>query len=968
MLSFLEQILKWLLDKNTKDFSKLTIVFPNKRAGLFFRNYLSKKVEKTIWSPKIFDIKTFVLSLSDLQLADNYSLIFDLYEIYDNILQNNNLPPEEFDKFYPWGKRLIKDFNDVDKNLVNATDLFKNVKNLKDIDNYYNYLTENQIEAIRTFWEDINISKESYHKERFIKLWEVLNEIYEKFGEKLLKEKLAYEGMIYRNVVEKTKENNAFKEIENIVFAGFNILTKAEEEIFTFFKKENKATYFWDFDEYFLKKENFKTGEIIRKNIKKFPSPANFKLEDINLKNKNVEIISVALQVGQAKAVGDKLKSYLSKANNKIEINETAIILPAEQMLFPMLGSLPESVEDVNITMGYPLKETQLSSLIELLADLQQNSKNNNSESYFYFKNVISILKHPYINSLNKDEIDNKINEIKKRNLIYISSLQLDKLFGFANIVFTKNKNTDELFNYFIELLKEIYSKFSKDKDEYSFENEFIFEFYKAIKRFKEIVNKKKVFISEKIFFSLIKEIISSITIPFTGEPLKGLQIMGTLETRCLDFKNIFILSMNEGKWPASTHESSFIPYNLRRAFDLPTNDIDDISYSYYFYRLLQRAENIHIFYNSEMELEKEGELSRYINQLKYDSDFNINELTLSHKVKPEPKKRLLVSKNDNIEQKLSRYLSSSEGNKSLSPSAINSYIDCPLKFYFKYVADLYENDEVEESVDQRIFGNIIHKAMELIYTELSVSNKIIEAKDLNISPQKVDKFITTAFTDHYKLKNKEFSFKGENIIIKEVLKSYINQILRFDKKYAPFEILSVEDSNKKYNINFDIELENKANKVRLKGIIDRVDKKGNVIRVIDYKSGKDEIHFQNIESLFDAENPKRNKAAMQTLFYGMLYYEKTNNKNEAIQSAVFSVKNMFNKYFDPVISFKEKRKPKERINDIKPLLEEFKENLKITLEEIFDSENDFVQTENEEKCKYCPYTGICDRDGEVDF
>jgi len=656
------------------------------------------------------------------------------------------------------------------------------------------------------------------------------------------------------------------------------------------------------------------------------------------------------------------LGDQLAKRDVKdLAYDNTVVVLADEKMLSPVISSLPEKIKDVNITMGYPLQNTSLAAFIEILIDLYKHAKTSSKEQRsFYYKTLLSFLSHPYIVSFNEDSIRNKIIEIENHNRIYIKESEISELFPEGFNILTSQAKID--FNFLLKTLEILYT--SRDKDIEKLELEFIYTFYKELKRIGEIIETNNFSLSDQIFYSIVREIINSITLPFMGEPLSGLQIMGTLETRCLNFKNVFILNMNEGIIPPKNIGNSYIPYFLRKAFDLPTFDHHDKVLSYYFYRLILNAENVTLLYNAETN-SQEGEISRYIKQLKYDLNVNINEKILTHSIQTKGTHKISIQKDDKVKQRLSRYLASSPDKKRFTPSAFNTYLDCSLRFYFRYVADLYEKDEVQEEVDQRVLGNILHDSMEYIYTEFleqrNDGNQITQSDFKGLS-KLIDKGIIHAFGLYFQQQDEKVTFEGQNVIIKEVAEKYIRQILNSDKRYVPFEIVSLENKVKKYLTEFPVEIDGDKDSVNLRGIIDRVDLKGNQIRILDYKSGADDKSFKDIESLFDKGNTKRNKAVFQTILYSWIYNELHSNKEQLILPALYNVREMFSEDFDFRILKKENRQS-EIIQDIKPYFEEFNKHLKILIEEIYNPELTFTQTEDEKKCEYCPYAGICRRD-----
>ncbi len=1006
MKNFLQNIAKTLHQTYKDKLSGCCIVFPNRRSGLFFNKYLSEITGKP--NPAILTINELMQKLSHLQIADDeLILIFTLFKIY----KKERKTTENFDEFYFWGQMLLNDFDALDKYLVDAKDLFQNLKSLQEIENQFNYLSPEQIKAIKNFWKSFEPTKYTKHQADFISIWSVLYDIYTKFNKELHSKGIAYEGMVYREVADKIKNNDvetrrasslqcqktsSLLHYEKIIFIGFNALTRCEEKLFDFLKQENLAEFYWDYDKYYIENEIQEAGLFLRENIKNYPSPNNpgeilktplnkkdltgqkfhgvnsSNFDYLSKKDKHIEFIAVPSEVGQAKIVNQILQKTIQPPNI-----DTAIVLPDEHLLIPLLYSLPEEIKAINVTMGYPLKDTPAYSLIEHIIELQKNIRIVSDERYlpseicspsgmqsnsykadystgratisqgqFYFRNVLAILNHQYINN---EVAKSLVDYINKNNKIYISPDELGKNELLKNIFHRINK-LDEIPEYLVNILHNV---FQKDIPE--LEQEYINQFILAIKQLKEIITRQEIPMSIETFFKLLKQIIQTINIPFEGEPLEGLQVMGVLETRALDFENVIILSMNEGILPAGDSASTFIPYNLRKGFGLPTVEHSDAIYAYYFYRLIQRAKNIYLIYNSTSNGRATGEMSRFLYQLKYESGFNILEKNLTFDISLSLPEKINIKKTTAVINKLEQYFTNDGDKKYFSPSAINTYIDCSLKFYFRYIAQLKEPDEVKEEIDAMTFGNLLHKAMNIIYK--SYENKLINVQDIeNLinNKQIIEDAILKSFEKEYYSKN----VSGRNILIFEILKKYILQILHIDKNYTPFQIIELE---KEYKIRFPVKLNNKEENINLGGTIDRIDKLVDTLRIIDYKTGKVESSYSDIPSLFTKENINRNKAVLQILFYSMLY-EKNRKQPTDITPALYFTKQLFNDNFDYHIKKKQDGKYiiQETFNTVS---EEFENELKNVFKEIFNPELDFEQVKNENICNYCPYSGICHRD-----
>ncbi|HEY3388588.1 MAG TPA: hypothetical protein VGK38_03385, partial [Prolixibacteraceae bacterium] len=647
MKGFLKQVASHLFETHGNNISQLTLVFPNRRGGVFFTNYLNSLVTIPLISPQIITINELFSSLSPLHVPDRLSLIFRLYKVYRELTGTNEL----FDDFYFWGEMLIGDFDQVDKYLVNASDLFTNVTDLKEIDARFDSLQEDERERLGDFWKTLSDKDKTPNQQEFIRLWEDLNGVYEKLRSSLLSEGFAYEGMLYREVIEQIIKNDLpqFKD-EHFVFIGFNALNKCEEELFDYLQDNSKASFYWDFDNYYLEDQTQEAGYFLRKNLIRFPHTGYIpECDSLSSSPKTMKIVNIASQVGQAQVAGAEL---LTQFSGELNFDETAVVLCDEELLLPVINALPENIEKVNVTMGYPLKMTPVFSMISQLIDLQKNARNTDGAISFYNKDVLRILSHQLI--IDFEPLQSKVltDFILMNNVIYLTEKELNGNAIFRQL-FVAPRNIVEFSDYFLGILKtvflhwernnndetprDLFSPQEKAPDENSvIYREYLFQSYLAVNRLKDILVNDGIkvfesdnFVSKDAFFRFLLQYLSGIAIPFEGEPLQGLQVMGILETRTLDFKNLIILSMNDGIMPKISSTGSFIPYNLRRVFGLPTIEEQNAMYAYYFYRLLQRAENVTFVYDSGAGGLNTGEKSRYLYQLQLESPFEISETNI---------------------------------------------------------------------------------------------------------------------------------------------------------------------------------------------------------------------------------------------------------------------------------------------------------------------------------------------------
>jgi len=972
MKGFLKQVATHLFDKHRDNISQLTLVFPNRRGGVFFTNYLNSLVTTPLISPEIITINELFSSLSPLHVPDRLSLIFRLYKVYRESTKSTEL----FDDFYFWGEMLISDFDQVDKYLVNAHDLFTNVTDLKEIDARFDSLHEDEKELLGNFWKTLSDKEKTPNQQEFIRLWEDLNGVYEKLRASLLSEGLAYEGMLYRGVVEQMIKNEGSSfDGKHFVFVGFNALNKCEEELFDYLRNNGKASFYWDYDNYYLEDQTQEAGYFLRKNLIRFPHKDYIpECKSLTSSPKTMKIVNIASQVGQAQVAGAEL---LSQFSGELNFDETAVVLCDEELLLPVIDALPENIEKVNVTMGYPLKMTPVFSLVSQLIDLQKNARNSADVFSFYNKDVLRVLSHQLVIDFEPSKSKELIELILKDNAIYLTEKELSGNDLFRQL-FVAPQNIIDLSDYFLGILKTVFLHWEKKSDDETNRNlfsprevapdensaiyrEYLYQSWLAVNRLKDILVNDGIkvfesdnFVSKEAFFRFLLQYLSGLAIPFDGEPLEGLQIMGILETRTLDFKNLIILSMNDGIMPKISSTGSFIPYNLRRVFGLPTIEEQNAMYAYYFYRLLQRAENVTFVYDSGAGGLFTGEKSRYLYQLQLESPFQISETNMVFSVENIAVQPISIVKDEKVMTRLNNYLN---GQRRLSPSAIDKYLTCPLQFYFRYSAGLDEPDEISEEVDAMIFGTLFHDAMENIYKpfidktiDSEIISEIIKNQEL-IS----DTIITSFRTVYFKgmKADDKVSLTGRNWLIYEVVKKYVNKLLEVDRKWTPFEIIGLEKK-----VETSISINELKQNVLIGGTIDRIDRKDGRLYIFDYKTGSAELSYPMLISLFDKENKTRNKAAFQTLVYSYILH-KNQPAITNIHPGIYSLRGIFEDDFDPSLRSKEiGNQPVEFVANS----DQFEDHFKILLKEIFNLEIPFVQTENEEHCKYCSYRQICRR------
>lgn len=957
MKPFLYQVASLFYEKWGAEVSRLAFVFPNRRTGLFFQKYLSEVADIPLFSPTILTINDLFIQLSGKQSADRISMLFILYDIY--IRQSGST--ETFDEFLYWGEMLLNDFDDIDKYMANARMLFSNVTDLREIENDFDFLSDEQIAAIRSFWSSFYPRGDTPNQQQFLAVWQVLYDLYEEFRATLAAEGKGYEGMIFREVVESMERGESPDlPYEQIVFVGLNALSVSEERFLAQLQKRKIADFYWDYVSDKVTDPDNKASYFVSRNRKSFPS--SMKLPPEEKVKTEIEVIGIPSGIGQAKHVYTLLSDWCKEAEmSSEEALRTAVILPDEHLLIPVLNAIPEQIRRINVTMGYPLAGTPVASLIEYILALQKNVRYIDRNPLFYFRDVLPVLNHRYILSTSPEIISSLVKEITENNKIYISHTELGKT-PLLEILFTPVTGVEAFSDYLIKVLEELNKVMSALSDEEEedapqrtndLEQEFIFHYFTTVNRMKEVMKDARIEMKIDTFFRLLKRVTDTITIPFHGEPLSGLQIMGVLETRALDFDRLIILSMNEGIFPQRKAANSFIPYNLRRGFGLPTYEHQDSVWAYHFYRLIERASHVSLLYDTRSNGLQTGEVSRFVHQLHYHYEVPMRDKLVVYNVSSSKTPPLAVPKREDIMRRLDAYRKG--GSKAISASAINTYLDCPLKFYFSVVEGIREEEEVSETIESDVFGSILHKVMEELYKPFQGKMVTVDLlKAIRKDTALLTGAIARAFASEFFKTEVVRSLTGQNYLIGEMIRKYVEKILERDGKLPPF--VYIESERK---INGLISL-SEHSEIRLKGFIDRVDEVRDAIRIIDYKSGSGTTTFSSIESLFNKEEKDRAKAVMQVFMYCWMYAHFTENKGKTIQPGIYYVRSLFSDPFDPSVYHRIERGKSEKVEDFSGYAQAFEEGLRGCLDEIFNPEIPFTQTPTGKACSYCPFKGIC--------
>ena len=959
MESFLKLVAADLYKHTEGNLAHTAVVFPNKRAGLFFNEYLAQESDSPIWSPAYVSISELFRSLSPWEVGDPVKLVCELYKIFRRETQST----ETLDDFYFWGEMLISDFDDADKNKVDTDKLFSNLQDLRNIMDDYTFIDDEQEEAIRQFFQNFSIERRTALKERFISLWNVLGNIYKGFRESLVSQNIAYEGMMYRHVIEHLDVDKL--PYEKYIFVGFNVLNKVEHTLFTQLKDAGKAVFYWDYDEFYMKENRqavtHEAGEFIRRNLRDFPSPLSGELFKNLSKPKEVHYIASSTENAQARYLPQWIRNNLTTPEK-----ETAVVLCNEALLQPVLHSLPAEVKHVNITMGFPLSQTPVYSFLIALLELHTHGFNFKSGRYT-FQSVVTLLKHPYTRQLTgQAELLEK--ELTRNNRFYPLPGELGKD-EFLTRLFTPLSGNLNLCIRLSETLQQVAGIYqantsgTEDTDAFNqLYRESLFKAYTTINRFRTLIEEDELTVQSETFRRLLVKVLSATNIPFHGEPAIGMQVMGVLETRNLDFRHLVLLSVNEGQLPKSGGDSSFIPYNLRKAFGMTIIEHKIAVYAYYFYRLLQRAERITLMYNTSSDGLNRGEWSRFMLQFLIEWPHPITRQFLEAGQSPQGTSPITVEKTPDVMRRMQSLFDVRANPKAkFSPSALNYYLDCPLKFYYRYVAGLSAPDEVSAEIDSATFGSIFHYAAEHIYKDLTTHGKVINKEALETllrNEVKLQDYVDTAFKKLFfnVPQNEKPEYNGVQLINSAVIARYLKQLLQNDLRYAPFTFIA---SEMEVDEPIDIQTPKGVIKSRIGGIIDRMDSKDGTLRIVDYKTGGDADTPPHVESLFIPDK-KRSNYVFQTFLYAAIMCRK--QPTMKIAPALLYIHRAATETYSPVIQMGEPRKPKEAVEDFSKYEKEYRERLQGLLEEIFNPEKSFTQTEIIEKCTYCDFKALCKR------
>ncbi len=945
--TFLEYVAEDIIGKYGTDLSRIAVVFPNKRAALFLNEHLARIAGQPVWSPAYITISDLFRQHTDLKPADPIKLICDIHKSFTKCTGID----ETLDHFYGWGQLLLADFDDIDKNMADADSIFCNLKDIHELDDI-SYLDDEQKEMLKRFFANFSDDIESELKKRFLSLWSHFGDIYHDYNRRLTEQGIGYEGAIYRKVA---SEETLHLKYDKYLFVGFNLIQKVERVLFSRLMKEGKAKFYWDFDEYYMPTARAQQSASVPNNtasfaayLTDFPNELDNTDRDIyaNMRRpKRIRFISSPTENAQARFASNwLLENERYKAGRK-----TAVVMCDESILLPIMHSLPPEADKVNITSGFPLAMTPVASLVMLLFDLYTLGLRKKGTAFnpHYLKKLMA---HPYARHLQEVHLK----EMHSKG-VHLSQVH--------------QEGSAALLQHIATLVKQVGIATKQEGD--ALTQESVFRMFTILNRLAALADSGDLLVDNTTLRRLVSQLVGAASIPFHGEPVVGVQIMGVLETRNIDFDNVLLLSCNEDNMPKGVNDSSFIPYSIRKAHGLTTIDNKVAIYSYYFHRLLQRAGDITIAYNNSTDNGHTGEMSRFMLQLLVESGQKIDHYSLTAKNQPSPLMPKAIEKDEAAIGKL-------EEMSRLSPSAINTYIRCKLAFYYQYIAHIKEPDSDPETIDNRMFGNIFHRAAYLIYKDITDHSPVIEKAHIQayLSNRKLLASVVDRAFEEEECKTNN----GLQIINREVIIEYITKLLKIDQQLCPFSILAMEEEAKVYTqLSFTIpsggalkggalvsSAPDKHYSLTIGGIIDRLDAVTDKqtgkrrIRVVDYKTGnKPSSAIKSIEEVFDPKNiaSKHSNYFLQAILYSLIVSrsKEWNAANDPVSPALLFIKQAATNDYDPTLCI-----DKHPISDVTVYEEEFLTKLKETVADMYSPDAAFTPTDDRKKCELCPYRMLC--------
>ena len=955
---FLHRVATDLLDRFGNDLQHVAIVFNNKRPQLFLKKYLAEISGKPIWSPHFFTIQQFFSESSSLVCASQLKQFFVLLSEYNTLLAEEGKEPVSADVFYPLAEIIVSDFSQIDYYMADPVKVFNLIGNIAELEQQFPNFDKEQLEFMESFWSSFSQVKQSSIQEKFIEMWHRMPRLYINFHKRLAEQNLISSARMYRNLAEgRDSDPDFLKKYKHVVFAGFNALSKAEEILFKSWQDQGLCSFYFDADEHYFADQIQEAGHFIRRNIKTVGLDNQFKIQEnrIDLPEKQFTIIQALGKVAQGKI----LNQVLTGNEDKNAPDSKAIILADESLLLPVLQTVAD--ESLNVTMGYPFEQSAVFGLCDLWLGIQEEIASGDQATLAYSR-VLTFIFNPLVGIAEQER--NRIHtEIIDEKKARFSLLELRKSGRISELAFSPFESPAQAIRNLGSLLLFVSEQIA---DLRKLESLLIAEAVKTLNvlsdSFEDLAkNSSMPDIDARFVLKMIRRALAALSVPFDGEPLSGLQVMGLLESRCLDFDELVILGMNEGVLPKISITTSFIPDNVRRAFGLPVLENQNSIFAYFFYRLLHCAKKITLVYNGITDEKSTGEVSRFVKQLEFETSSKfLHVLQQNQPVENAFPQEIIIEKKGQVLERLQKYLNRNaleKYDKKISASGFTDYVSCPLKFFYGKIAGLKKPNDLPDQIGPHTVGTMLHAVMEHFYREsigMEVHADYIRQRE-KLLPAMCQQAMATMLNLDPKSELKQQSAL-QQIIIK-VIEQYALKVLEHDRSIAPFVIKELEQKEY-FNPLFKIEVNGKEEHVRLTGIIDRVDTLEGKIRIVDYKTGKDQVKFKNFDELFIEDGKDQNKALLQTIFYTIVY-EKATNVHQ-VEPHLYTVKD-----FSDGTLFLKKNKPDNivlRDENLADFKDQFEIKLKEKLNELFDASIPFRQTSNVDACKYCNFKGICQR------
>ncbi len=947
MTGFLEELARDLYARYGEDLSRRALLFPSRRARLFFVDALTRIAARPMWQPAWCTIDELMSEVSGLQTGDRIRLITELYKVY------SQFHSEPFDKFYFWGEMLLTDFDTIDKYRIDASQLFRNLAEIKEIEADISYLTPVQLQLLGSFWSSLGPESDlSEEKRRFLALWKTLGPIYQAYRQRLSDLGIAYGGMVQRAAADRILAGDfAFPEPRQYVVAGFNALSECEKVLFRFLSTAAETDFYWDYDDYYKNAPEQEAGMFVRENIVSFPPRAELSHDNM-AQPKELSVVSAVSNAVQCKYAAEILREY---ARQQPLDKRTAVVLTDENLLLPLLYALPEEAGKVNVTMGYPLKQSLAYTFVERFVELQARRRTKGEGCTFYHADVAGLLSHPYVAASDEVLTRTLAEEIVRERRISVDAVWLGRN-ELLRSIFAPAATWRELSDGLLGIIQTV-ARIPYRGDDARQRIEFLAVISEEIGKLRNSLEACDIDITAEVYTSLLRRHLQTIRIPFEGEPLEGLQVMGILETRNLDFENVVILSMNDDNFPGNRmSQASFVPYNLRAAFSLPTPEHHEGVYAYYFYRLIQRARHVHMLYCAHADEKSTGEPSRYVYQLDYESGHPVQRIEVGVDVNLASAQPIVVPKDGPVLQCLERFVDPASP-AALSPTAFFRYVACPLRFYFHSVARLKSDEEVSEEVDAPMFGTILHAAAQRLYAAVVGQAHPGERLQQMLRSAEVSAAVVGAINDHY-LRDEHATvadYSGNLLLVKDIVERYLRGgIIRYDAAHDAFTTIGLEQE---VAYAFPFATAGRTLELKFAGIADRIDRLDDgTLRVVDYKTGAPHLEFDGIESLFSGEGKQRLSNILQTLLYSMMLFR---SRGCDARPALYYVRSMHRDDYAPDLDDKQIGL---RGASYSSYAVAFEQAVRAALAELYDPAVPFVQCEDADTCKFCDFNIICKR------